>query len=76
MVHASLEPAGPRVSPRDVAPRHIFVKIDDSCDLTETWPRTDPSFFDNVAVNFLARCWDVSRMATMGASATCLRNTF
>ena len=45
----------PRVSPRDVAPRHMFVKLDDSCDLTETWPRTDPSFFDNVAVSFLAR---------------------
>jgi len=45
----------PRVSARDVAPRHLFQKVEDSCDLTESWPRTDPAFFDNAAVAFLAR---------------------
>ena len=45
----------PRVSPRDVAPRHCFARMDDSCDLTESWPRTDPAFFDNAAVCYLAR---------------------
>jgi hypothetical protein len=45
----------PRVSARDVAPRHLFQRVEDSCDLTESWPRTDPAFFDNVAAAFLAR---------------------
>ena len=45
----------PRVSAREVAPRHLFSKVDDSCDLTEKWPRSDPAFFDNAAVCMLAR---------------------
>ena len=45
----------PRVSAREVAPRHLFSKVDDSCDLTEKWPRSDPVFFDNAAVCMLAR---------------------
>ena len=45
----------PRASARDVAAPLLFVKLDDSCDLTHDWPRTDPAFFDNAAVAFIAR---------------------